>query len=221
MDYKEIFGELWSDKIAEKLKNYKILPVKDSGEVEINGQEFIPRSRLNEVIEAKKEAQKQLAELKDSIENLKKEVGEKDAVKQKLGELTEKMTQLEREAAEKVKRVKLENAAKFELLKNGALDTDLLIKAIDLEKVSIDGDQVIGLKEQIERLKAEKSWAFGDKKISGADPKVNIKADPDLAGVKNPFAPETYNLTEQARLYRSDPELAEKLKNAVLSKAEK
>jgi hypothetical protein len=35
------------------------------------------------------------------------------------------------------------------------------------------------------------------------------------AGAKNPFAPESFNLTEQARLYKSDPELYARLKAAA------
>ena len=35
------------------------------------------------------------------------------------------------------------------------------------------------------------------------------------AGTKNPFAPETYNVTEQMRLYRTDKDLYDRLKNSV------
>jgi hypothetical protein len=36
-----------------------------------------------------------------------------------------------------------------------------------------------------------------------------------LTGIKNPFAKESFNLTEQARLYRADPEMYERLKAAA------
>lgn len=35
------------------------------------------------------------------------------------------------------------------------------------------------------------------------------------AGMKNPFAPDSFNLTEQARLYRTDPDLYAKLRDAA------
>ena len=35
------------------------------------------------------------------------------------------------------------------------------------------------------------------------------------AGTKNPFAPESFNLTEQARIYKTDPELYARLKAAA------
>lgn len=35
------------------------------------------------------------------------------------------------------------------------------------------------------------------------------------AGIKNPFAPDSFNLTEQARLFRTDPDLYAKLRDAA------
>jgi hypothetical protein len=35
------------------------------------------------------------------------------------------------------------------------------------------------------------------------------------AGIKNPFLPESFNLTEQSRLFRTDRDLYEKLKVAA------
>jgi hypothetical protein len=53
-------------------------------------------------------------------------------------------------------------------------------------------------------------------KPSGSGAPVGRSAGGDIpAGVTNPFAPESFNLTEQARLFRTDPELYQKLKAAV------
>lgn len=53
-------------------------------------------------------------------------------------------------------------------------------------------------------------------KPSGSGAPVGRSAGGDIpAGVVNPFAPESFNLTEQARLFRTDPELYQKLKAAA------
>jgi hypothetical protein len=53
-------------------------------------------------------------------------------------------------------------------------------------------------------------------KPSGSGAPVGRSAGGDIpAGVTNPFAPDSFNLTEQARLFRTDPELYQKLKAAV------
>lgn len=53
-------------------------------------------------------------------------------------------------------------------------------------------------------------------KPSGSGAPVGRSAAGDIpAGITNPFAPESFNLTEQARLFRTDPELYQKLKAAA------
>jgi hypothetical protein len=53
-------------------------------------------------------------------------------------------------------------------------------------------------------------------KPSGSGAPVGRSGGGDIpAGITNPFAPESFNLTEQARLFRTDPELYQKLKAAV------
>lgn len=53
-------------------------------------------------------------------------------------------------------------------------------------------------------------------KPSGSGAPVGRSSGGDIpAGVTNPFAAESFNLTEQARLFRTDPELYQKLKAAA------
>ena len=57
-------------------------------------------------------------------------------------------------------------------------------------------------------------------KPSGTGAPVGRSAGGDLpAGQKNPWARETFNLTEQARLVRNDPDLANRLREAAKSAA--
>lgn len=42
------------------------------------------------------------------------------------------------------------------------------------------------------------------------------RSNNDIAGIKNPFAQDTFNLTEQARLFRTDRDLYDRLKSAAM-----
>ena len=62
------------------------------------------------------------------------------------------------------KLLKVEN----ETIKYGAKDFQDVKNSIDLEKVSIDGENVIGLKDQLDTLKENKSYLFGETKVTSA-----------------------------------------------------
>lgn len=56
-------------------------------------------------------------------------------------------------------------------------------------------------------------------KPSGSGAPVGRSGGEMPAGMKNPWAPESFNLTEQARIVRTDPDLANKLRAATRSAA--
>ncbi len=88
-----------------------------------------------------------------------------------------------------------------------------VIALIDLEKVSVDGNNVIGLQEQLTALKASDAYLF-EPSITGHEPFGGDKSSPE--GYKdNPYKKETFNLTKQGQLMRDNPELAAKLKAAA------
>lgn len=82
--------------------------------------------------------------------------------------------------------------------------------------VAKDGYQELALDEYLSKLHEAKPWMFKAPKPQGtgapAGRSSTISAPP---GIKNPFAKETFNLTEQARLYKTDPDLFAKLKAAA------
>lgn len=82
------------------------------------------------------------------------------------------------------------------------------VKALlELDKLKLDGDSIIGLKEQLEPLTTSDSYLFD---TEDTDPAVKIVkgGGAPAGGVKNPWLKEHYNLTEQGRLLREDPQKA-------------
>ncbi|MEK4403450.1 phage scaffolding protein [Sporosarcina sp. FSL K6-6792] len=94
-------------------------------------------------------------------------------------------------------------------------DVDYAISLIDKEKIELDADGNVtkGLDEQIKPLRESKSFLFvaeGETApgivIQGAKPAEGILKGQE--GAPNPWSKETFNLTEQGRILRENPELA-------------
>ncbi|MET3657843.1 phage scaffolding protein [Sporosarcina psychrophila] len=94
-------------------------------------------------------------------------------------------------------------------------DVDYAISLIDKEKIELDadGNVIKGLDEQIKPLRESKSFLFVPEGetgpgivIQGAKPAEGILKGQE--GAANPWSKETFNLTEQGRILRENPELA-------------
>ena len=125
---------------------------------------MIPKDKFNTVSEEIKELKKQLAERDTQLETLKgKAAGNEDLLKQ-IDQLKadNKKTKDDYEATLK------QQAKDFAVDKAIAAAKGKNPKAIkallDLEKVSLDGENVIGLKEQIDALAKSDAYLFGDDK---------------------------------------------------------
>jgi hypothetical protein len=91
------------------------------------------------------------------------------------------------------------------------LSADRLEREADGTVVVVDGYQRTPVGEWAKTLPA---WMQKQPRPQGSGAPSATSSAP-LAGIKNPFAKESFNLTEQARLYRADPEMYERLKAAA------
>lgn len=62
---------------------------------------------------------------------------------------------------EDITKAKVDNAVALALTKAGAKDVDLAKHLIDTSVIKLDGDKVLGLSEQLEKVKSEKAFLFG------------------------------------------------------------
>lgn len=97
----------------------------------------------------------------------------------------------------------------------GIVDPDAFALA-DLSKVQVaDDGKVSGVKETLEALVAAKPYL--KKAATGAA--IGAGTNPgEPNSTPNPWAKETFNLTEQARLLRENPALAETMRRAAKAK---
>ncbi len=175
-DLKELLGEELFNKVTETLKG-KGKEGKDLSLL-VNDGNFIPKEKFNEVNEAKKQLE---ADIKTRDEQLKdlgeKAKGNEDLTKQ-INALTEANTKAKSDYEQKLKDITINSAIEKVLLKESAKFPDLLINKFDKSKLVIDGDNVVGLDEQVTGLKTTYKDLFGETKIVGGQPN-NSGGKPD------------------------------------------
>ena len=99
-----------------------------------------------------------------------------------------------------------------DLVMKTKLSPDKIEREADGTVVIVDGYQRTPVQEWAKQLPA---WMQKQPKPQGSSAPVGRSTGDIPAGIKNPFAPESFNLTEQSRLFRTDRDLHEKLKVAA------
>lgn len=99
-----------------------------------------------------------------------------------------------------------------DLIMKTKLSPEQIEREADGTVVVVDGYQRTPVQEWAKTLPA---WMQKQPKPQGSGAPVGRSSGEIPAGIKNPFAPESFNLTEQSRLYRTDRDLYERLKIAA------
>lgn len=162
----------------------------------------------------KKDYNDKVAELKtanETITGLKKDNADNAELQKKIGEYETEIGNLKKNAEDTAKTY----ALRENLAKAGVLDPDYLVyKAGGLDKFTFDKENnPIGVDEVVKSYKEDESMAHlfkQDKK-----PPYNPAGGGKGGGATNPFAKETYNLTEQGKLLKENPEQARALASAA------
>ena len=162
---------------------------------------FVPRERLDE-------ASGKLKEANTTIETLKKNNADNEELQKQVTQYKNKVTELET-AAEHNRKT---SAVKEKLTAAGMIDPDYVIyKQGGLEKFNFDKDGVpIGIDDIIKPMKETSPHLF--KAAPGADYNPAGGGNPPSS---NPWAKDTFNLTEQGRIYKENPTQARQLAAAA------
>lgn len=153
---------------------------------------------------------KELEKANGTIEELKKENGGNEELQKKIGDYETEIKNLKKSAEDAAKTY----ALKEQLSKQGVLDPDYLIyKAGGIEKFTFDKEgKPVGVEEAVKPYKEDTTMAhlFKEQKKPPYDPKNG-----GAGGTDNPFAKDTFNLTEQGRLMKENPAQAKELAAAA------
>lgn len=144
---------------------------------------FVPKTRFNEVNEAKKKLETDITERDTQLETLRKSSGDNEALKTQIETLqTENKTAKEKYETD-MKDLKMSTAIKLSL-SGKAHDEELVSGLFDRTKLILGEDgKVTGLEEQLTALKNEKSFLFKDDKPGeGKPPYTPQGGDPAKGG---------------------------------------
>ena len=185
--------------VAKGLSEEQAQAVMDIWNETIKG--FVPRERFDEVNGKLKEAN-------TTIDTLKKSNADNEELQKQVKEYKEKVTILEATAANTRK----EYALKDKLKEAGVVDADYIIyKQGGIDKFTFDKEgNPVGIDDVVKPLKESSPHLF--KAEPGADYKPAGGGTPPS---RNPFAKDSFNLTEQGKLLRENPAQAKALASAA------
>ena len=114
---------------------------------------FIPKSRFDEVNNTKKQLEKDLKDRDVQLENLKNSSGDVETMKQTIENLQRDNKAAKDNFEAELAKFKLESAIDTTLLGSNVINTRAVKALLDIDKIKLDGDVLIGINEQIEALK--------------------------------------------------------------------
>jgi hypothetical protein len=169
---------------------------------------FIPKDKYNEVAEAKKKLETDIQERDKQFEQLKNAAGNSEELKAQIEQLQAENQKAAEEWQAKMAQMQLNFAIEKALAAAKAKNTKAVKALLDLEKVKLDGEQLLGLDDQLKELQKSDAYLFGD---SG---KVGSGTNPPGAGTGevNPWRKDSWNLTMQGKILREDPAKATRMK---------
>lgn len=170
---------------------------------------YVPHDRFNEVNEAKKKAEDALAERDKQIADLKKDPEATEALKATIKQLQADNKTASETSAKELDDLRRKTAVKLAIA-GDAQDADIVAGLFDTSKIVFDdqGNVTAGLKEQKEQLMKDKPFLF--KTVKDAQTHYSPAGGSAPTG-SNPFKKESFNLTKQGELLKSNPEQAKAL----------
>lgn len=169
---------------------------------------YVEKTKFDEATTAKANLETQIKERDKQLETLKKTTGDKEKLESTIKQLQEENKSSKTKYEQDLKNLRIDSAVKLKL-SNTAQDVDIVASLIDKTKLIVGDDgSVTGLDEQINPLKQSKPFLFKSDKQ---------RYEPKDGGnpINNPFSKKHFNLTEQGKLFRENPQQARALAQAA------
>ena len=177
---------------------------------------YIPKTRFDEVNEAKKNAEALVKERDKQLEDVKKSTGDNEELKKQIEQLQESNKTAKAEYEANIKRVQKENIDTLLLTEQGAKNAKAILALLDAVDDKLEGDDYKAARlAQIQSLQKSESYLFNIKnpeppKASGATPANSGQVVPGTI-TKEQFSRMGYK--EREELYNTDKELYDSLVN--------
>lgn len=153
---KDIIGEeLYKQLSSDKQKEYENKDYED-----VSGGAYVPKTKFEQVNDQAKEYKNQVGERDTQITKLKEEFKDTEGLKEKVEKL-ESDNKTQKESYEKqLSEIAFNNALEKGLSSFNVKDKTLIMALLNKENLKIDGDNIIGLKEQLEPLQKSHEYLF-------------------------------------------------------------
>lgn len=152
---KELLGEELYKQVEEKLKGNDKVKLAN-----LATGEYVAKAKFDATESSLKELKSQVEERDKQLKDLKKNVGDNEELKTKLSELEEANKKTKEEYESKLQAQAFEHALDGKLIASKVKNPKAVKALLDLEKVSQDGENLIGLEEQLTALKASDNYLF-------------------------------------------------------------
>jgi len=170
------------------------------------------KQKLDEKTEESKLLSEKVSTLEKQNKDTEKLLKDNEELKGKY-ETLQSTSKANLEAKDKeIKGIITKGLLKDSLAEMGAVYPELLIKNINLDDVIVQDNKILN-NDLLKSLKDTYKDLFKDTKVTGNNTNQNNNQGNNEPGFKNPFAKESWNMTEQVKLYNTDRQLYDRLKN--------
>jgi len=142
----EVLGEELANQVTEKLSGKKLM-------VDSN---FVPISRFNDINSQKIALEDMVSQLNTNIDSLKS----KDLDIQKVIDERDK---IKSDFENRLINERVNHSIEVELIKVGARNNKAVLALLDMDKIKLSDNGVVGLSEQLESLKTTDAYLFEGK----------------------------------------------------------
>lgn len=151
--------------LADLLKKFKGNEIDETKFEEEFGKtlatDFIPKSKYNELSEAKKVAEKNLENANVTLEELKKNAGLSDEYKKQIEELKSSNSKAQEEYKAQLKQLRIDSAIDSALSSAKARNIKATKALLDSSKILVsDTGEVSGIKEQLDSIVKDNPFLF-------------------------------------------------------------
>lgn len=181
MSLKELLGEELYSQVIEKAGDNKIAIVSDGN--------WIPKEKFDVKNQEVKDLQEQLNNRDEQLEELKKIDAE--GLQAKIDELQQANEQTKTEYEEKLQQQAFEHKLHDVLKDSGVRNVKAVKALLDIDEIKLDGDKLLGLDGQLEKLKETDDYLFQSEEPAGNDPQIVTGGNPQGGGTNqdnDPFA---------------------------------
>lgn len=177
MDLVKVFGEELAEQIKAKL------PEAENKLILNEGNNWVPKATFNERVEKFKterdDYKQQLETLQGEVKKLETLTGENAELKTKIDSIQADSEKAKADLEKRLQDQQFDFKLTEALIKAGAKNTAAVKALLKRDSITLDGANFIGLNDQLDALKKDESYLFGETKPAGTLPNAGGNPKPE------------------------------------------